>query len=118
MNFYNYKTWIPLISFLSVGITFLLYGTTVQMAGDQSPQIAAGIAYAEEGELLVAPHYTRVIGTEITIGEDYRHPLFWFPPGYSMMVAFLYSLTGSASLASLILFAINRFISVYLWLVA
>jgi len=82
INYNNFKIWAPIIAISSVAMQFMLYGTGINMGGDQSTQIVAGIAYADEGGLLISPDHLCMADTEIKLGEDYRLTLYHFPPGY------------------------------------
>jgi hypothetical protein len=95
-------------------LSYLIYGTHVLLSGDQSPQIVAAESLAN-GEGLLIPPMQMPEGSMVKTGGDYREKLFWYPPGYSLLLAFFTCMGSSIAGASLILFYLNKAVSNILW---
>ena len=96
-------------------VALALYGWRIELSGDQNPQVVAAQSLLTESRLLVPPHPMSARET-VHPPEDLRQTLFWFPPGYSLLLAGLTALTGSSvSASAAFVFWGNLLIGCWFW---
>lgn len=96
-----------------------VYSTRIDLSGDQTTQVIAAEALLKERRYLVPLHHTQAHAVTVVAGADYRQPLRWFPPGYSIALYLVTSITGlSLSESALAVFYVIRFVWAGLWMAA
>lgn len=96
----------------------LIYPLQVDLSGDQTAQVVATQSLLENGTYRVSLHEAYGSSTVVTIGDDLRQPLRWFPPGYSILL-FVFAKCGlSLPQAALILYYGSKFLWALSWLAA
>ncbi|HLK62339.1 MAG TPA: hypothetical protein VKU19_02805 [Bryobacteraceae bacterium] len=107
---------IPLTALALLLAYLFVYPAQIELSGDQTAQVVAARSLLEDGTYRTSLHDVYGPEVRIEIGADLRHPLRWFPPGYSLLLFGLAKAGLSMPAAALLLYYLLKVLWAVTWL--
>jgi len=101
-----------------LSVYFCVYGSRIELSGDQTAPVVAAESMLREGAYKVSLHESYGPAVMVNIGSDLRQPLRWYPPGYSVALYALAKLGLSLAGSALVLFYLAKLLWSLSWLAA